>query len=117
MRLLFSLLSLIVVTSPGFWEERTYPDTTFDGRAIYYSNRAENRFALRDYWGAIDDYSSAISYNSSAFNYYLGRARAHCMLEKYGDAARDLAAARELASLVRISFRTPGECQAATGHQ
>ena len=62
----------------------------------YYFKRAIEKDSLEDYKGAIDDYTKAISFDSSNANYYIGRGLSKHELEDYNGAIKDFSKAIKL---------------------
>ncbi|MBK6984747.1 MAG: tetratricopeptide repeat protein [Bacteroidetes bacterium] len=62
----------------------------------YYFKRAIEKDSLEDYKGAIEDYTKAISFDSSKANYYTGRGLSKHELEDYNGAIKDFSKALKL---------------------
>jgi tetratricopeptide (TPR) repeat protein len=62
----------------------------------YYSNRAFNKFVLKDYIGAIESYSKAIELRGSDALLYFNRAIARLEANQKKEAMMDLLKAHEL---------------------
>jgi tetratricopeptide (TPR) repeat protein len=71
-------------------ERRMAPvETPGMGVARRFDASAANRFAVKDYWGAIDDADKALASDPTDARALYVRATAHNLIGEYGDAVRD----------------------------
>ena len=93
-----SFLSIvaIVLLAPEWWSVRGYLPQENPARGQYYLDLGANRQELRDFEGAIGDYTTALEYNPTSREAFIARATAYCEMQREREASSDFRRAGSL---------------------